>query len=819
MPNVAKQVSIRLIASGGQRVKKEFDTVGDAAKLNFGARLSSEMAAANVRMAAFARRAAIFSAVVVAASAAAGVALVRNGLQTIDAQAKLAKSLGTTVAGVQTLERAGDLAGVSIGEIEQATLQLTRRLSMAAAGTGPAVKALDRLGLSAEKLQKMPVDERVAAIQDALANLIPEAERASVATKIFGDRAGLTFSRIDSATIRQAQKDMRAFGITVSEMDAAQVEKTNDAISRLGLLWRGVSNQVAVAVAPALERIVEGLARVASVTGPVGKALKTVLTNLERLATYAGTFVGFLVGRWVYGFATAAISVRGLATTLVGLRAAIARTGIGLLVVGVGELAYRYGLFGETADLATQAQGRMNAALGLYARTGGPMARAEAVAETKAFIELTRVKLSAAQAELTLLSAKQTALTALMNENPHTADGKSGYGQDIAATISTMQDSIAVLNDALKISIRNLGELEDTDPAAPLTLATGEAAKLTRAIHGASQQASALSGFLKGLPGALTGSAAKIAGLQASILTLAGGGDEAAASLAKYRAQLEASVGPMQDLHYEQRILAQEGIDQKVKAREAEMKLAAEEQRRLGILADVAKVASGGGGIQAPDPAIATGWKAVATSLADYAKEAQAWGKGVGSSFTKAFSSAESAFREFVKTGKIDFKSLISSMLADLALLSFRKNILGPLADGISGGGDNIFGKILSSILHTGGIVGSAGATRAVPAMAFANAPRMHGGGIAGLRHDEVPAILQRGERVLSRQEVARGGGSGGTVDVRVYVDNGGNWQAEVERISGRVSSQTVSSGLVEYDRNVLPTRIAESSRRPRSIG
>jgi hypothetical protein len=30
----------------------------------------------------------------------------------------------------------------------------------------------------------------------------------------------------------------------------------------------------------------------------------------------------------------------------------------------------------------------------------------------------------------------------------------------------------------------------------------------------------------------------------------------------------------------------------------------------------------------------------------------------------------------------------------------------------------------------------------------------MHSGGTLGLRHDEVPAILQRGERVLSRREV-----------------------------------------------------------------
>jgi hypothetical protein len=42
---------------------------------------------------------------------------------------------------------------------------------------------------------------------------------------------------------------------------------------------------------------------------------------------------------------------------------------------------------------------------------------------------------------------------------------------------------------------------------------------------------------------------------------------------------------------------------------------------------------------------------------------------------------------------------------------------------------------------------------RRIPDAAFLAAPRLHRGGVAGLRADEVPAILQRGERVLSRAE------------------------------------------------------------------
>ncbi len=107
-----------------------------------------------------------------------------------------------------------------------------------------------------------------------------------------------------------------------------------------------------------------------------------------------------------------------------------------------------------------------------------------------------------------------------------------------------------------------------------------------------------------------------------------------------------------------------------------------------------------------------------------------------------------------------------TSLLADLAQLAARRFILGPIANALSGalGGA---GGIFANVLHAGGMVGSAGPSRMVPAMAFAAAPRMHGGGMAGLRHDEVPAILQRGERVLSRRE-AQGYGAGGGVNVTI---------------------------------------------------
>jgi len=77
-------------------------------------------------------------------------------------------------------------------------------------------------------------------------------------------------------------------------------------------------------------------------------------------------------------------------------------------------------------------------------------------------------------------------------------------------------------------------------------------------------------------------------------------------------------------------------------------------------------------------------------------------------------------------------------------------------------------GGLFANIFRAGGLVG---------------APRMHGGRWAGLRPDEVPAILQRGERVLSRREAGRAGPrSQGRSDRRTRSESGRNQARHASR-------------------------------------
>lgn len=74
-----------------------------------------------------------------------------------------------------------------------------------------------------------------------------------------------------------------------------------------------------------------------------------------------------------------------------------------------------------------------------------------------------------------------------------------------------------------------------------------------------------------------------------------------------------------------------------------------------------------------------------------YANEAMNAAKGVEEVFSGMASSMEDALANFVTTGKLDFSSLIDSMLADIARLFVRMTITGPLMQGL---GELDFGSL-----------------------------------------------------------------------------------------------------------------------------
>ncbi|PWE32782.1 phage tail tape-measure protein [Maritimibacter sp. 55A14] len=358
-----KRITVRLSARGAKAVRSALKGAGEAGQKSF-ARLRSEMDRVGKRMQRFERRMVRVGAVAAAAFAAGAAALVRSSLQGIDAQAKLAQSLDTTVASMQVLTRAGELAGVSATEAAEGVTRLTRRISLAEQGTGPAVKALERLRLGAAELNNLPVDERLIKINEALAEFVPEAERAGVISQLFGDRAFAAFTRLDADVLRQARKELEDFGVLVSDVDADQIERTNDAISALGLITKGLGNQLAVALAPALEAVAKFMAEVSKEGGPLNNAMNVLKDNLSIVARVLAGLAVLISGRLIGIMLRFTFSIQGAATALTVLRGALLKSLLGAFVVFLGEAAFRF-------DRLVRAVGGFGEALAALKRVAG----------------------------------------------------------------------------------------------------------------------------------------------------------------------------------------------------------------------------------------------------------------------------------------------------------------------------------------------------------------------------------------------------------------------------------------------------------------
>lgn len=143
-------------------------------------------------------------------------------------------------------------------------------------------------------------------------------------------------------------------------------------------------------------------------------------------------------------------------------------------------------------------------------------------------------------------------------------------------------------------------------------------------------------------------------------------------------------------------------------------------------------------------------------------------------------------------------KRVIDQIVSEFLAMQLKLALFGPNFGSAGGGLGGLLGLLFGGgssaptsaiggafdidalLWHKGGRVGDATERRRVSALAFAAAPRLHGGGVAGIRPNEVPAILERGERVLTGRQwsavtssLRQADAGGGTTNYGPFVFNG----------------------------------------------
>lgn len=187
----------------------------------------------------------------------------------------------------------------------------------------------------------------------------------------------------------------------------------------------------------------------------------------------------------------------------------------------------------------------------------------------------------------------------------------------------------------------------------------------------------------------------------------------------------------------------------------------------------------------------------------------------MGQETARSLTSGFSDFFTNIATGTMKataaFKAMAASILSDIARIVATRAIAEPLANAVlSGigyaGGVTVGSKVPTPTGHIGGTVGAnLGLSHLRDPRLFDGAPRFH----SGLAPDEFPAILQRGERVVPKNQAGAWGERGGDVNITVHVDGSRGGSPE--------QNQSLGSEIARQIEAMMDERIAVAAQ-PRGI-
>lgn len=216
-----------------------------------------------------------------AAGAAGLVALTKSSFETISAQVDLSRRVGASVAAIQTLQHAAELSGGSSEGLAKALGTLNAKLGEAAEkGAGPAYEAIQRLGLSIQALSQMDADERIKAISDRMVELSYNTQQQASTLRELGIKQQdiINLFQEGSAAINQSRDELKAWGVLLSDVDAAKVEAAGDSWDKLKTILEGIGNQIAIRVAPLIQAVADYIGDAAKQTGGFGEAIDKAIT-------------------------------------------------------------------------------------------------------------------------------------------------------------------------------------------------------------------------------------------------------------------------------------------------------------------------------------------------------------------------------------------------------------------------------------------------------------------------------------------------------------------------------------------------------------
>ena len=166
-----------------------------------------------------------------------GARAVKAVIDSGDAMAKYSRSVGLTTEQLSKLEFAAERSGLSVAELRTGISNLNKQTADARDGLSTAVRAFNKLGISAQKFGKLDTRAKIGVLIEAFKGITDEADRTQVAMQLLGGRAGKKFLQlIEAGTEDLAKMEAMAedLGLVLSDDTARSMEEFNDSLTAAG---------------------------------------------------------------------------------------------------------------------------------------------------------------------------------------------------------------------------------------------------------------------------------------------------------------------------------------------------------------------------------------------------------------------------------------------------------------------------------------------------------------------------------------------------------------------------------------------------------
>lgn len=277
-----------------------------------------------------------------AAVSAAAYKVADSTMETALEAMQQANKMGVDAEGLTELRYAFEQMGLTADDADSVLSEMRKNL-LAMGEDKEAAKALEEYGFSVEKMLKLEPDQLVEKMADALALVPDEAERARLATLVFGEEGGAAMTKAaegGSEALQEYRKEAERTGSTVSQELADQAVAYKKSKNQMTKSLEGAKMAVGTTLFPVFQEVFDQVSQAVqdnlpairefgeTLAGKIQEAIPKIIEIKDKIVEFAGkvwdgvTAVKDFFGGWENLAATVA-GIVGMVLALKGVFAVV----------------------------------------------------------------------------------------------------------------------------------------------------------------------------------------------------------------------------------------------------------------------------------------------------------------------------------------------------------------------------------------------------------------------------------------------------------------------------------------------------------------